>query len=146
MNNLIKKFDFSVTNLLLLVAMVVISIQCFELVIELAKAIFIKVETSSWGYIPRQSKNIAVLFFNILLTMEIMETVKVAHKSHHVKIRVILIVCLIAVSRKILMLETEHPEPMMEFAIAALIIALALGYYFISKSNLLDESETEEKK
>ncbi|MGF6928032.1 uncharacterized membrane protein (DUF373 family) [Chitinophaga sp. W2I13] len=74
-----------------------------------------------------------LLFFNILLALEILETVKVFEKSHEVKIRIILMICMIAVSRKILMLDIFEGNPMSEIVLAALMVGLSGGYYLINK-------------
>jgi hypothetical protein len=42
------------------------------------------------------------------------------------------------VSRKIFLLDVEH-DAMLEFSTAALIFAIALGYYFISRSELMNK-------
>lgn len=42
-------------------------------------------------------------------------------------------VCMIAVSRKILMLDIFEGNPMSEIALAALIVGLSGGYYLINK-------------
>jgi len=77
-------------------------------------------------------RQITVLFFNVLLTVEIMQTIRVFSKNHIIKVRIILIVCLIAVSRKIL--ELGHSsEPMAEFSLAALILSLSTGYFLVSR-------------
>jgi uncharacterized membrane protein (DUF373 family) len=142
MDKINVKFDKVVTVLLLAVAMILVTLQCFELVWELVKVVSVKAQEGVMNYVPNQGRNVVVLFFNILLTLEVMETVRAIHKKHHIKLRVILIVCLIAVSRKILMLETQHPEPLTEFAVAALIIALALGYFLVSKSGAIEDEKT----
>lgn len=142
MDKIHVKFDKAVTTILIAIAMVIVTMQCLGLIWELGKVIMERVQVYGLNYVPEQGHNVAVLFFNILLMLEIMETVRTMHREHHVKIKVILIVCLIAVSRKILSLEIEHPDPMMDFAMAALVLALALGYYFISRSGKTEETES----
>ncbi|MCH5599311.1 phosphate-starvation-inducible PsiE family protein [Niabella ginsengisoli] len=87
---------------------------------------------------------IGAIFFNVLLTMEIIETVKVFAKDHQNKLRIILLVGLIAVTRKILLLDAMHAEPMMEIATAVLVVALSLGYYLISRSGGRREVDTQQ--
>jgi uncharacterized membrane protein (DUF373 family) len=81
-----------------------------------------------------KGKPVAGLFFSILLLLEIMQTIKVFAKEHSVKIRIILIVGLIAVTRKILIFDMEDVDAASQFAIAALILSLSAGYYLVSKS------------
>jgi len=59
-------------------------------------------------------------------------------------ILLVLIVCLIAVSRKILASGEEVIDPMTEFSIAGLVLALAISYYLVSK-NIKELVEEEQK-
>jgi uncharacterized membrane protein (DUF373 family) len=80
------------------------------------------------------------MFFNILLMMEIMETIRVFSHHHIIKVRIILIVCLIAASRKVLELGEGVVNPIAELALAGLILALACGYFLVSRSKISTKS------
>lgn len=78
---------------------------------------------------------LVVLFFNVLLLLEILETVKTFSKGHIVKIKIILIVGIIAVTRKLLVADMTHAAPIEEMAVGAVILALSIGYFLVSKSS-----------
>jgi len=65
--------------------------------------------------------------------IEIMQTIKVFSDSHINKVRIILIVCLIAASRKVLALGEQTVEPASELALAGLILSLAAGYFLVTR-------------
>ena len=113
--------------------MILITVQTISLIWELGKTIYYRFSEAGLDYAPEYGKNVIVLFFNVLLALEILETVKVSSSSHDIKIRVILLVCLIAISRKVLMLDLGHPEPIVELALAALVIAFAFSYYLVTR-------------
>jgi len=136
-------FERVISYILLAAGMVFICFQTLELLWELSKSIFARLQESGLNYNPEYSKNGVVLFFNVLLALEILETIKVFEKSHEIKIRIILIVCLIAVSRKILLLDTHESDPTAELALAALIIAFSLGYYLVNKQHPPTKSQEE---
>ena len=127
------QFDRIITTILLLVGMVLITVQTISLIWELGSKIYLRFGEAGLGYAPEYGKSVVVLFFNVLLALEILETVKISSSAHDVKIRVILLVCLIAISRKVLMLDLGHPEPMEELALAALVIAFAFSYYLVTR-------------
>jgi len=133
MDKIAHRFDRVITQVLLIVGMVLISIQTITLIWEMGKGIYKRFSESGLSYDPEHGKTTIVLFFNVLLALEILETVKAFAKSHEVKIRIILIVCLIAVSRKVLMLDLGESEPMGEVAVAALIVAFSLGYFLVTR-------------
>lgn len=135
-------FERWVSIILLGFAMLVVVYQIILLIYNTVLSIELRTEQVGLTYAPEYTKNVAVLFFNILLMLEIMETIKVFAHSHVIKARVILIVCLIAVSRKILALGEHHVDPLVEVAIAALILALSIGYFLVSR---ISEGKPESK-
>jgi len=109
---------------------------CYQLA-DLAYHFVLKMEQSIQNKtfdIEEKGKPVTSLFFSILLLIEIIQTIKVFSKDHTVKVKIILIVGLIAVTRKILIFDMEDASPVAEFAIAALIISLSTGYYLVNKS------------
>ena len=133
MEKISHRFDRIITSVLLAVGMILITVQTISLIWELVSKIYLRFGEAGLGYAPEYGKSIVVLFFNVLLALEILETVKISSSAHDVKIRVILLVCLIAISRKVLMLDLGHPEPMVELALAALVIAFAFSYYLVTR-------------
>ena len=57
-----------------------------------------------------------------------METIKIYRHNHQAKIEIILIVVMIAISRKILAMDTQGSHVEEELATAALIVAFSLRY------------------
>ena len=139
MDRLYNRFNMQISRFLLIIAMVVASVQCLELLWSLIVVIYEKATDVGLGYQPEHGRDVVYLFFNVLLTLEVMETIKVFHKDPYTKIRIILIVCLIAIGRKLFILGTEHSDPMHEFALAGLILALGAAYFLVSKSEAIVE-------
>jgi len=127
------QFDRIITRILLGIGMILITVQTITLIWELGKTIYYRFSEAGLAYAPEYGRSVIILFFNVLLALEIMETVKVSSSAHDVKIRIILLVCLIAISRKVLMLDLGHPEPIVELALAALVIAFAFSYYLVTR-------------
>jgi uncharacterized membrane protein (DUF373 family) len=126
--------------------LVIISYQVVQLIWNTAKAFQRHFAEAGLDYAPEYAKTIAILFFNILLMIEIVQTIKIFSHNHIIKVRVILIVCLIAASRKILELGEGHTDPMTMFALAALILSLAAGYFLVSRytNDPVDDKEKKE--
>ncbi|GAO41087.1 phosphate-starvation-inducible PsiE family protein [Flavihumibacter petaseus] len=134
MDNFVDKFERWITYVLMGVALLMITLQTYELLREMISNLVIRISTDGLVFKPGSMHSGVVLFFNILLSLEILATIRVFSKGHEVKIKVILIVCMIAVSRKFLAADTqEHDSLQSELGIAALILAFALGYYLVQK-------------
>ena len=138
------QFDRFITYLLLIVGMVLISVQTITLIWEMGKSIYYRFGEAGLAYAPEYGKTVVVLFFNVLLALEILETVKVSSSSHDVKIRIILLVCLIAISRKVLMLDLGHPEPLVEIALAALVLAFSISYFLVTRKPVKNKTAGED--
>lgn len=133
MEKVLKKFEKIISWILLVAGMMIVSIQVMELIWETFNGVYLRFKEVGLQFAPEYLKSGVLLFFNILLTLEVLQTVKAYKEEHIVKIKVILLICLIAVSRKILLLDVQHGNPKEEYAVAVLIIALALGYYLIDR-------------
>ena len=75
------------------------------------------------------------LFFNVLIGFELYETVKLYLKENVFHAELILLVGLIAISRKVILLDYETMQPLTLIGIAALIGTITTGYYVIKKSH-----------
>jgi len=127
------RFERIISMILLGFGLVIIAYQVVQLIWNTVKSFEQRFSQAGLDYAPEYTKTIAILFFNILLMIEIVQTIKIFSHNHIIKVRVILIVCLIAASRKILELGEGHDDPMAMFALAALILSLAAGYFLVSR-------------
>jgi uncharacterized membrane protein (DUF373 family) len=71
----------------------------------------------------------------VLLGLELLETLKNYFTAHHVRLQVILIVAIIAVSRHIMLVDFEHIDGVVLIGVAVLILSLTVGYFLISRSS-----------
>ena len=69
-------------------------------------------------------------FLLVLIGVELMETLKAYLKKDAIHIRVVLEVALIAMARKVIIEEPNNVPSLTLFGIAALILALAIAFYF----------------
>lgn len=147
MEKISSKFEKYISFILLILSGIFVIFQTVEL-LWITGDHFYERATTDLGFelAPEYSRTIMILFFNILLMLEIMQTIKVFYKAYTLKLRIILLVCLIAVSRKVFLLDIEH-NAMLEFSTAALILTISVGYYLVSRTETfskLDHDENEE--
>lgn len=81
-------------------------------------------------------------FLTVLIGFELFETVKLYLKENVFHGEVILLVSLIAVARKVIVLDYTKEDPLTIFAIAALIAAISFGYYLIKISLRRDKTKS----
>jgi uncharacterized membrane protein (DUF373 family) len=72
-------------------------------------------------------------FLVILLGLELLETVRVYNREHHVKLEVVLVVAMIAVSRHIIQLDYHEASAPALLGAAAILLALVTGYFLVKR-------------
>jgi uncharacterized membrane protein (DUF373 family) len=71
------------------------------------------------------------LFFMILIGLELLETIKTYLSREEMHVEIVFLVAMIAVARKVIILKLPSLTAPTLFGIAALIIALAAGYFLV---------------
>ena len=116
----------------LVLSIIAILFILFE-IIDLIYVFWVEVSQFSFS----NKKSIALtgvpIFFNILITLEILETFKKHHDSLLSRIKIIVLVALTAIVRKIITMDIKHTDYLLILSISALVISLCVGYYFLSK-------------
>ena len=75
------------------------------------------------------------IFFNIIITLEILETFKNHHSDILGKVKLILLIAITAIVRKLITLDIKYSEYHLLFGISILILSLCVGYYFLNKKD-----------
>ncbi len=73
-------------------------------------------------------------FFIILIGFELIETVEMYFKDNVVHAEVVLLVAVIAVARKVILLDLEKYDPLAIIGLGAIILALGTCYWLIKLS------------
>ena len=75
------------------------------------------------------------IFFNIIITLEILETFKNHHSDILGKVKLILLIAITAIVRKLITMDIKYSEYHLLFGISGLILSLCVGYYFLAKKD-----------
>jgi uncharacterized membrane protein (DUF373 family) len=73
-------------------------------------------------------------FLMILIGLELIETIKMYLSDESIHVEIIFLVAIIAMTRKVIILDVKSLEPLALVGIAAIIIALSVGYYLLKKT------------
>ena len=71
------------------------------------------------------------VFLSVLIALELVETVEVYFKDNEIHAEIVLLVALIALARKVVLLDIHSYEPVAIIGMAALFIGLAAAYVAI---------------
>jgi uncharacterized membrane protein (DUF373 family) len=119
--------------IVLILMMIIVIIAIVELGIILYLDIFDPTDNVIFLEIDELFK-IFGFFFIILIGFELVETVEMYFKENVIHAEVVLLVAVIAVSRKVILLDLEKYDPIATIGLALIIIALGGCYYLIKKS------------
>ena len=70
----------------------------------------------------------------VVLGLEVLETLKAYFRDHHVRLEVIIVVAIIAVSRHLVQVDFEHESPLSLLGLSAVIVSLTVGYFLVKKA------------
>jgi uncharacterized membrane protein (DUF373 family) len=78
------------------------------------------------------------LFLMVLIGLELMSSIRMYIRDHSIHAELMLLVAITAITRKVVILDAKAVEPMMLFGIAAILVALTVGYYLIRQTRKQD--------
>lgn len=73
-------------------------------------------------------------FLLVLIGLELLESVKAYLQENRVPAKVVLLVALVAVSRKVIILDYKETSPDMLYGMATIILALSIGYFLVRRA------------
>ena len=73
-------------------------------------------------------------FLMVLIGLELLETIKAYLEEDRVHAEVVFLVALVAVSRKVIILDYKEMSPELLYGMSALIVALGTGYYLVRRA------------
>ena len=133
MEKILKKFErYIVIGLLAMMALVI-----FLSTVELAVII---VERMLTGVPHLFLLNISDMldifgfFMMILIGLELIETIKVYLVDQSIHVEIICLVAIVAIARKVIILDLYELPPVTLVGIAAIILALSIGYFFLKRA------------
>ncbi|MBM0741601.1 phosphate-starvation-inducible PsiE family protein [Phormidium sp. CLA17] len=128
----ISKFEGIVAKILSVAMVVVVIVAIFDLMLFLTTDLF---STAPYGRFSTTITKVFGLFLNVLIALEILENITAYLKSHTIQSELVIVTSLIAVSRKIIILDLDKTAGIDLIALATAILALAISYGILRHVN-----------
>ena len=135
MQKILKKFENVIVITLLVLMMLAVFLSSVDLAVILYQQIIIP---------PVLLLNIDEMlkvfgfFLMVLIGLELLESIKTYLEDSKVHAEIVFLVAIVAVSRKIIILDYKNIEPGMLYGMAAIIVALGIGYFLVRKALYLN--------
>ncbi len=134
---IVKTFEkFIILSLVFLMGLVVL-FSTYELLIHIIKELILAVKTPTLLLEKYELMKIFGLFFNVLIGLELFETVHLYLKDDIIHAEYVLLVGLTAIARKIIIIDYKEYTSEYILMLAALITSLSLGFYLIRRAQVL---------
>ncbi|MDZ7344714.1 MAG: phosphate-starvation-inducible PsiE family protein [candidate division KSB1 bacterium] len=78
-------------------------------------------------------------FLMVLIGLELLETIKAYLEDDTVHAEVVFLVAIVAISRKVIIVDYKDITPEMLYGMSAVIIALGIGYFLVRRSLALHQ-------
>jgi len=131
MNKYLRNFEKFITVSLIIMMAVVILLATVELGWIIIKDI---ITPPIFLLEINELLDIFGLFLLILIGIELVETIKAYLSERVIRVEVVIIVGLIAIARKVIILDVKELSSLTLIGIAAIILALSAGYYLLKGS------------
>lgn len=139
---LLNLFERIIVGSLIFMMIVVILLST----IELGRILVVDIITPPRNLLDiNELLNVFGFFMLILIGVELLETIRAYLDEHEVHVEIVLEVALIAVARKVVIIDVKEYSPETLLAIAAIVLSLAGAYYLQKRVRNRHEITLEKK-
>lgn len=136
--NFLKKFTQIIEKIIVIALIFMMSFVLLLATVELARFVVNAIgNEGGWLISLNGLTGLFGVFLLVLIGIELLDTIKVYLKQNVVHVEVVVLVAIIALARKIVIIEVEQLSGGLLIGMGVLIIALAIAYYLIKRTGLL---------
>jgi uncharacterized membrane protein (DUF373 family) len=130
-------FEQFIVLVLLALLMIVILYATVGFLIMIGIQMFEKLRTPEFHITLPLLHEVFAGFLMILIGLELMKTIVMYLDEHVIHVEVVLSVAMIAIARHAIDVDFNHVPPLSMIGIGAIILALAVGYFYFKRASLL---------
>jgi len=132
----------AIAGVLLALMFLVVAVGTVELVLVVFTEIAKSLSTPTAGNFLLSEESLFTifgLFLNVLIAVELIETVEVYFREHALHAETVILVAIIAVSRKAILLDLSKYDAATIAALSLLIVSLGIAYFMVRRSCTLTQ-------
>lgn len=135
---IVYKFEYFIVLTLLLMMMIALLASTIELAIILVEQLL---EPPMLLLDVKEMLTVFAFFLMVLIGLELVESIKMYLEEDVIHVEVVVLVAIIAVARKIIVVDYESIPYETGLSIAALMIALSAGYFLLKRADVPSRPE-----
>lgn len=128
---ILQRSEHVVLRVLIWILFAFVAVEVVELIYAFGYGAMNVTEDERLLFNKNEIGTMLVILFNILIALELVNTIQVFEERREVRILSILEVGLTVLGRKLVSLNFSETAPMALIGMAALILALSLGFYLV---------------
>lgn len=132
----LNKFEKIIYYVLIVLLAIVIFVSVIELVILMVAGLFID---NTYRLDNHEILTIFGFFLLVLIGIELLDTIKAYIKKQEIHVEIIVLLAIIAVARKIILLDPYSDMPISDltlWGLGVIVLCLAAAYYLIRKAGV----------
>lgn len=127
----------SVVSKVLSILMVLVTVfAVFDLSVFLVQELWSELTSPNHTRFSETLFKIFGLFLNILIALEILENITAYLKKHVIQVELVIVTSLIAVARKIIILDLSKTSGVEVIGLGVAIFSLSVSYWIVRRANL----------
>jgi uncharacterized membrane protein (DUF373 family) len=126
----LHRLEGLVAKVLSLAMVIVILVALYDLTAFLAQELF----SEPYGFFTTALIEIFGLFLNVLIALEILENITAYLRRHVIQVELVLATSLVAVARKIIILDLAKTTGLQLVGLAIAIFALSISYWVVRRT------------
>jgi uncharacterized membrane protein (DUF373 family) len=133
---MVEKIFDRIQRIITVVLMVLMVLVVVLSTLDLCREIYLEVSKPPYVFLPVENLlNIFGMFLLVLIGIELLDTVRAYLTEHVVHEEVILVAALIAVARKVIVLDVKELDALKLIGIGAIIITVAVAYWIVKQTH-----------
>jgi uncharacterized membrane protein (DUF373 family) len=128
---ILTRFERAITLVLMALMMVVVTLATIDLIWTILQG---AVRSPFALFTIEKLLEVFGAFLLVLVGLELLDTIKAYLNEHVIHAEIVLMAAIVAAARKVIIVDPKELSPLAILAIAALVLALASGYYLFTRA------------
>ena len=131
-----------IAGVLILMMFLLVGFVTLEIIYAFAHIVFPGLGEASLEFVVAEAEMMQVLglFLSVLIALELIETVEVYFRSHSIHVEIVVLVAIIALARKVIILDLSKYTAITLFALGFLILVLGVTFFLVKRASSAHDS------
>ena len=131
LTKILTRFERAITLVLMVLMMMVVTLATIDLVWTIMQG---AIHSPFALFTIEKLLEVFGAFLLVLVGLELLITIKAYLNEHVIHAEIVLMAAIVAAARKVIIVDPKELGPLAILALAALVLALASGYYLLTRA------------